>query len=84
MNVLSKKILTIMEQSPLGAMSKYVLMKQSQDAKIDLEEMSGDDLPVISAKLKDVLPFFIGDQTEKVVISIRKLKENGGVGNEQS
>ncbi|MFH0816425.1 MAG: hypothetical protein V1934_06390 [Methanobacteriota archaeon] len=83
MNVLSKMVLAIMEESPLGAMSKYVLMKQSQDANINLEEMSGDDLQVLSVKLKDVLPFFIGDQTEKVVISIRKLKENGGVGNGQ-
>ena len=60
-----------------------MLMKKSQDAKINLEEMSGDDLPVISAKLKDVLPFFICDQTEKVVNGIRKLRENGGVVNEQ-
>jgi hypothetical protein len=83
MNVLSKKVLAVMEESPLGAMSKYVLMKQSQDAKINLEEMSGDDLPVISAKLREVLPFFLGGEAEKVVNSIRKLKDNGGVGNEQ-
>ena len=83
MNRLSQSVLSIMEESPLGKMSKYVLAKQSQDAGIKLEEMTSADIPVLSSKLKDVLPFFIGDQTEKVVSKIRKLKENGGGGNEQ-
>ena len=83
MNKLSQSVLAVMEESPLGKMSKYVLAKQSQDAGIKLEEMTGDDIPALAAKLKDVLPFFIGDQTEKVVSKIRKLKDNGGGGNEQ-
>ena len=83
MNRLSQSVLSIMEESPLGKMSKYVLAKQSQDAGIKLDEMTGADIPVLSSKLKDVLPFFIGDQTEKVVSKIRKLKNNGGGGNEQ-
>jgi hypothetical protein len=83
MNRLSQSVLSIMEESPLGKMSKYVLAKQSGDAGIKLEEMTNEDITVLSSKLKDVLPFFIGDQTEKVVSKIRKLRDNGGGGNEQ-
>jgi hypothetical protein len=83
MNTLSKSVLAIMEGSPLGSMSKYVLAKQSLDAGINLEEMAPDDIPALSSKLREVLPFFIGEQTEKVVTMIRKLKDNGGVRNEQ-
>jgi len=77
MNELSKRVLSIMESSPLGKMSVYVLSKQSLDAGIDLEGMSQDDIPRISSKLKDVLPFFIGDEAQNVVKKIGKLKENG-------
>ena len=77
MNELGKRVLSIMEASPLGKMSVYVLQKQTADAGIDLEAMMPEDVPRITSKLKDVLPFFIGDETQNVIRKLGKLKENG-------
>ena len=77
MNELGKRVLSVMESSPLGKMSVYVLQKQTLDAGIDLEAITPEDIPRITSRLKDVLPFFIGDETQNVVRKLWKLKENG-------
>ncbi|MEW5937886.1 MAG: hypothetical protein AB1665_08760 [Candidatus Thermoplasmatota archaeon] len=78
MNELSRSILNIMESTPLGKMSIYVLRKQSADAGIDLEMMCPGDLPALVEKFRVVLPFFLGEQSKRVVSEIKKLGVNGG------
>jgi len=73
MNSLGTDVLKVMEGSSLGRMSVYVLSKQSMDLGIDMDNMEPDDVPKIAARLKTVLPFFLGDETDKVLAQIRKL-----------
>ena len=73
MNDISTNVLKAMESSSLGRMSIYVLSKQSLDLGIDMDNMSPDDLPVLASRLKSVLPFFLGEETDMVLIQIRKL-----------
>lgn len=73
MNELGTKVLKVLESSSLGRMSVYVLTKQSMDLGIDLEKMDPEDVPKLSARLKAVLPFFLGDETDEVLTQIRKL-----------
>jgi len=78
MNELGNSVLRIMEESPLGRMSIYVLKKQSIDAGIDLEEMRDEDIPVLASRLKDVLPFFLGEEYGGVITKIKRLNGNRG------
>lgn len=78
MNRLSQSVLSIMESTPLGKMSIYVLKKQSRDAGIDIEKMRPEDIPVLVERFRMVLPFFLGDQTARVLREINKLSGNGG------
>ncbi|MBI5000867.1 MAG: hypothetical protein HZB92_04985 [Euryarchaeota archaeon] len=78
MNNLSNSVLRIMEESPLGRMSIYVLRKQSMDAGIDIEEMRSEDLPALVTRLKDVLPFFLGEGYGGIIMKIKKLNGNQG------
>jgi hypothetical protein len=73
MNELGTNVLKVMERSSLGRMSVYVLTKQSMDLGIDLENIAPDDVSKLSARLKTVLPFFLGDETDQVLTQIRKL-----------
>jgi hypothetical protein len=73
MNELGTNVLKVMERSSLGRMSVYVLTKQSVDLGIDLENLAVDDVAKLSARLKTVLPFFLGDETDQVLTQIRKL-----------
>ena len=76
MNELCASVLKVMESSSLGRMSKYVLSKQSMDLGIDLEELSHRDLGKLSEQLRSVLPFFLGEETDRVVSQIRRLGNN--------
>jgi hypothetical protein len=73
MNELSMKVLGIMEESPLGDMSIFVLKKQCSDAGLDPDEMGPEDIVTISEKMRSVLPFFIGERADCVVNRIRRL-----------
>jgi hypothetical protein len=73
MNELGTNVLKVMESSSLGRMSVYVLTKQSIDLGIDLDNIAPDDVAKLSKRLKTVLPFFLGDETDQVLTQIRKL-----------
>jgi hypothetical protein len=73
MNELGTNVLKVLENSSLGRMSVYVLTKQSMDLGIDLENIVPGDVVKLSARLKTVLPFFLGDETDEVLTQIRKL-----------
>ena len=77
MNALGNDVLKVMENSSLGRMSIYVLAKQSMDLGIDMNELAPQDIPKIAARLKTVLPFFLGDETDNIITQIRKLTNNG-------
>ena len=76
MNELGTNVLKVMESSSLGRMSVYVLTKQSTDLGIDLEKIAPNDVTKLSERLKTVLPFFLGDETDVVLTQIRKLTNN--------
>lgn len=76
MNELSSSVLKAMESSSLGRMSIYVLSKQGMDLGIDVNNMEPGDLPKVTARLKTVLPFFLGDETDEVITQIRRLNDN--------
>ena len=76
MNELGSNVLKAMESSSLGRMSIYILSKQSQDLGIDIENMAPEDVSKLTSRLKSVLPFFLGDETDKVLTQIRKLNNN--------
>lgn len=78
MNDLGNKILGIMEGSPLGDMSIHVLSKQTSDIGIALDSITPRDLTPLVDKLGNVLPFFLGENANNVIVNIRKLSNNGG------
>ncbi|MFO7619197.1 MAG: hypothetical protein R6W91_06025 [Thermoplasmata archaeon] len=73
MNDLGVNVLKVMEGSSLGRMSIYILSKQSLDLGIDMENMSPQDIAKLASRLKTVLPFFLGEETETVLTQIRRL-----------
>jgi len=77
MNHLGQNVLDIMQDSNLGVMSVHVLNKQSMDAGLDLNALSRKDINKLSDKLKVVLPFFIGDEADDVLMRIKRLGNNG-------
>lgn len=77
MNPLGKNVLDIMQNSNLGVMSVHVLKKQSMDAGLDLNVLSRKDINTLSDKLRVVLPFFIGDEADDVLMRIKRLGNNG-------
>jgi len=77
MNELSAQILDTMESSRLGKMSKFILTKQSSDLGLDLDDLTQKDVLPLAEKLNMVLPFFLGDETNNLVVNIRKLVNNG-------
>ena len=76
MNDLGANVLKAMEGSSLGRMSVYVLSKQCLDLGIDLDNMSQGDVNKLASRLRSVLPFFLGDETERVLSQIRRLINN--------
>ncbi len=76
MNELGTGILEVMERSSLGRMSVYILSKQTKDLGINLEAISQDEAIVLLGRLKTVLPFFLADETNEVIINIRKFVNN--------
>jgi hypothetical protein len=73
MNELGTNVLKVMEGSSLGLMSVYVLSKQSSDLGLDLNTIDSNGVVRLSTKLKTVLPFFLGDETDEVLMQIRKI-----------
>ena len=57
-------------------MSVYILSKQTKDLGINLEAISQDEANVLLARLKAVLPFFLADETNEVILNIRKFVRN--------
>lgn len=76
MNDLGRNVLNIMEGSLLGNMSIHVLTKQSNDAGINLNSLSSNDIPELAQRLKNVLPFFMGENSRDVLLNIKKLAKN--------
>lgn len=79
MNDLGTGILKVMESSSLGRMSIYILSKQTKDLGIDIEAISRDEATILMGRLKTVLPFFLADETNEVIINIRKCVNNGNM-----
>lgn len=79
MNELGTGVLRVLESSSLGRMSIFVLSKQSGDMGIDLENLTKDDASRLAKRLKEVLPFFLADETDQVVSKIKKLVNNGNM-----
>ncbi len=78
MNILSTKILKILENSPCELMGSHILNKQAQELDLDLEGLTVDDIPALIKKLEAVLPYYAGDATQGVIEAIEKLvKEEG-------
>ena len=77
MNDLGTRILNVMEQSPLGKMSVYILSKQTNDLGLDLENITSKEVIVLADQLNTVLPFFLGEDTRNIVVNIRRLGNNG-------
>ena len=73
MNSLSEAVLNILEDSHLGKMSIHVLTKQSEDEGIDLDKITENEIPRLSKRLGSVLPFFIGNEAQFVIMQINKL-----------
>ena len=76
MNELGIGILKVMESSSLGRMSVYILSKQTKDLGINLDAISQDEAIVLVGRLKTVLPFFLADETNEVIINIKKYVTN--------
>ena len=79
MNELGTGILKVMESSSLGRMSVYILSKQTRDLDINLEVITQDEAIVLVGRLKTVLPFFLADETNELIIKIRKFVNNGNM-----
>ena len=79
MNELGNGILKVMESSSLGRMSVYILSKQTKDLDINLEAITQDEAIVLVGRLKTVLPFFLADETNELIIKIRKFVNNGNM-----
>lgn len=79
MNELGSNVLKAMESSSLGRMSIYVLSKQSSDLGLDLEHLEPGDVMKLSSRLKSVLPFFLGDETDEVLMQIRRIANHEGM-----
>jgi hypothetical protein len=73
MNDLGSRILQVLEGSPLGDMSIFVLNKQSADIGINLDSLSSKDVPPLVDRLGQVLPFFLGESTNNVLIDIKRI-----------
>ena len=76
MNELGTGILEVLENSSLGRMSVYILSKQTRDMGINLESISSDEAVLLMGRLKTVLPFFLADETNEVIMNIRKFVSN--------
>ncbi len=77
MNKLGESVLSIMEESNLGVMSIHVLKKQSMDAGLDLNALNPRDINILTEKLRIVLPFFIGSESDDVLMKVNRLGDNG-------
>ncbi|MDO9537280.1 MAG: hypothetical protein Q7J68_03065 [Thermoplasmata archaeon] len=73
MNELGTNVLKVMESSSLGRMSIYVLTKQSEVLGIDMENISPEDVTKLANRFKSVLPFFLGEETDEVLVQIRRV-----------
>ena len=77
MNSLGRKMLKIMESTPVQGMSVHILSKQSHDAGFDFESITYENVPMLMENLESVLPFFM----PKAVVAntleeFKKLEEN--------
>ena len=79
MNELGNGILKVMESSSLGRMSVYILSKQTKDLGINLDTISSDEAIVLVGRLKTILPFFLADETNEVILNIKKCVNNGNM-----
>ena len=74
MNALGIRILKILQGSPLGDMSEYLLVKQATDCGLDLKKLKDDDIPILCERFEKILPFFIGNKTTYVIEKIKNIK----------
>ncbi|RLF47714.1 MAG: hypothetical protein DRN20_05605 [Thermoplasmata archaeon] len=74
MNALSRRILKILEETPIKPVSEHLLRKQCSDLGIEFENIRNEDIPMLAERLSKILPFFIGNsRAEEVVGKIKKL-----------
>ena len=76
MNRLGRKVLKILENSPMGGLSVHFLSKQCDEMKIDLNSITSSDLSKLSGRMENILPFFIGRNAEGVIEKIQKLESD--------
>lgn len=73
MNSLGRKILKILETTPVQGMSIHILSKQSIDAGFSFETISHDNIQHLVENLENVLPFFM--PYEVASDTLEKIKE---------
>ena len=76
MNALGRKILRVLEGSPMGPMSVHFLNKQCEQAQIDIDRITLDDIEKLTSRMSNILPFFIGKNTDNVLSQINKLQDD--------
>jgi len=74
MNALARKIGKILEETGLKQMSVHLLAKQCDEAGLNSDALTLNDLDLLVDRLEDILPFFIGQNAEIAVQRIMDLK----------
>lgn len=69
MNSLGRKILRVLEETPLEGMSIHILSKQCLDAGFCFDTISNTDVPMLVEKLREVLPYFMPANTAKSAVT---------------
>ncbi|MEM4292887.1 MAG: hypothetical protein QXJ27_01795 [Thermoplasmata archaeon] len=67
MNSLARKIVKVMEESPLGSNSIHLYTRQCEEAGINPEAIRPEQLPLLLQRLKVVLPLFAGSESEAII-----------------
>ena len=79
MNAIARKVLRILEESPMGDLSVHFLRKQCAEASLEFDSLDHDDLAVLAKRLERILPFFIGKSTASVLEAITLLQEEHAI-----
>jgi hypothetical protein len=77
MNTLGRQMLRILEETPLKTMSVHMLNKQCEESGINIDDLKPQDLPILISRLEKILPFFIGNNTRKVIRQLQRLDTGG-------
>ncbi|MEM3445157.1 MAG: hypothetical protein QW115_04230 [Thermoplasmata archaeon] len=67
MNSLARKIVKVLEESPLGSNGIHLYTRQCEEAGINPEAIRPEQLPLLLQRLKVVLPLFAGSESEAII-----------------